>query len=118
LQSGTLTSFLSRRTVGSGAGNMVMTGGFFDSNAITASFTTFDFQGGVINVAGTITLTGLSGSGTLSMRDSSNNCTISLATDSTFSGVLKGGFPGNSGMLIKTGNGKLTLTGNNTFGST
>jgi autotransporter-associated beta strand protein len=68
-----------------------------------------------INVGGnvSITSTGLSGSGNITLA-SSKTLTVTQSGDSTYSGVISG-----AGGITKTGSGALTLSGNSTYsGST
>jgi autotransporter-associated beta strand protein len=101
------------------------TGNNFDGNFSNATFQMSDFAriGGVNNSGGnTMTIGALSGDTTaiLAGADYAGTQTYNIGgkgLDTTFAGVIENGSAGNAN-IIKSGTGKLTLTGTNTYGGT
>ena len=92
----------------------VIAGKIISSDATALTNATVNVGGvGLFQVAGSQTIAGLTGNGSLTLNG--NTLTVGAADNlsTTFTGVISDGTT--TGGLTKTGNGTLTLSGNNTF---
>jgi len=97
-----------------GAGNVQVAGGISGNGSVVKSGSGTLLLGGVNNYTGTTTISQgvLQCSATNLAGDILNNATLIL--DQTVDGSIGGSIAG-SGQVIKTGGGKLTLTGSNSY---
>lgn len=90
----------------------LLSGGIKIAGAINPD-TVFDLQSGTLDLSGstTTTIAGLSGTSTSSLiLGGTSNLTVNQSIDTVYAGSISG-----SGSLIKDGDGRLNLTGTNTY---